>query len=145
MGHFLIQLCIHHAGSSGLSLPACLHLRILAECLSTETLLWSCSRALLRAPTKESAGIAPGCAHQVTIPRWCSGKRVPFYHKARHTHAWFWITGTPMPSSGLQAHPCLVLDRGHTHAWFWIAGIPMPGSGSQTYSCLVLDHRHTHV
>lgn len=110
-GHFLIQLYVHHAGSSGLPLPVCLHLGTLAECLSTERLLWSYSRALLRAPTKVSAGIAPGCAHQVTILRTAWKKGVLLSQSQKNTHAWFWITGTPMPGSGSRVHPCSVLDH----------------------------------
>lgn len=44
-----------------------------------------------------------------------------------------------------EKHPCPVLDHGHTHAQFWITGTPMPGSGSQTYPCLVLDHGCIHA
>lgn len=56
-------------GALSCNWPACFHLRTLAECPFIERLLGSHSRVLVRAPTKVSAGIAPGCAHGVTILR----------------------------------------------------------------------------
>lgn len=118
-GHFLIQLYIHHAGSSGLPLPVCLHLGTLAECLSTERLLWSLQQGTAKGTYQGERWHCPRLCSSSHHPENCLEKRVSFYRKARKT---------PMPGSGSRAHP---LDHRHIHAWYWITGASMLGSGSQ--------------
>ena len=79
--------------------------------LSLHHILSHLSLVSSRAPTKVSAGTAPGCAHQVTILRTAWKKGVLLSQSQKNTHAWFWITDTPTPGSGSRTPPRPVLDH----------------------------------